>query len=123
MHKKNNVKIAGYVEEQDVTCIRIQYAGSRNFFCVTGFITGIRINKIECNIFSFPFPLRISSWKKSIFAQIDNGRGIKFYPCLYVRLSICHTQRRPLSMSNSLDQNFMKLGQIVKYHNVPRTHF
>ena len=49
----------------------------------------------------------------------DNGRGIKCYPCpsvrmyvrtyTYVRLS----QRRPLSKSNTFDQNFMKLGHIV----------
>ena len=32
----------------------------------------------------------------------------------YVRLS----KRRPLSNSNTFDQNFMKLGHIVKYHNV-----
>ena len=56
----------------------------------------------------------------------NNGRGIKCYPCpsvrtyghtnlrTYVRLS----KRRPLSNSNTFDQNFMKLGHIVKYHDV-----
>ena len=32
----------------------------------------------------------------------------------YVRLS----KRRPLSNSNTFKQNFMKLGHIVKYHDV-----
>ena len=32
----------------------------------------------------------------------------------YLRLS----QRRPLSKSNTFDLNFMKLGHIVKYHDV-----
>ena len=36
----------------------------------------------------------------------------------HVRLSVCHSQRRPLSKSYSFDQNFMKLGHIIKYHNV-----
>ena len=31
---------------------------------------------------------------------------------------VCLCQRRPLSKSNPFDQNFMKLGHIVKYHNV-----
>ena len=39
---------------------------------------------------------------------------------LSIRWSVCHTQRHRLSKSkNSFDQNFMKLGHIVKYHNVP----
>ena len=29
-----------------------------------------------------------------------------------------HSDRRPLSNSNIFYQNFMKLGHIVKYHNV-----
>ena len=36
----------------------------------------------------------------------------------YVRLSVHHTQRRPLSKSKSFDQNFMKIGHIVKNHDV-----
>ena len=65
----------------------------------------------------------------------DNGRGIKCYPCpsarpsvrLYVRTYV-HTyvrtyvrtsvQRRPLFKSNTFDHNFIKLGHIVKYHDV-----
>ena len=51
----------------------------------------------------------------------DNGRGIKCYPCPSVRTYVhtyVHTyvrlsQRRPLSKSNTFDQNFMKLGHIV----------
>ena len=34
--------------------------------------------------------------------------------CTYVRTS----RRRPLSKSNTFDQNFMNLGHIVQYHNV-----
>ena len=44
----------------------------------------------------------------------ENGRGIKCYPCQ----SVHHTKRRPLSKSNTFDHNFMKLGHIVKYHDV-----
>ena len=36
----------------------------------------------------------------------------------YVRLSVRQIQQRPLSKSNSFDQNFMKLGHIVKYHDL-----
>ena len=39
---------------------------------------------------------------------------VRLYVRTYVRLS----QRRPLSKSNTFDQNFMKLGHIVKYHDV-----
>ena len=38
--------------------------------------------------------------------------------CPYVRPSVCHTKRRPLSKSNTFDQRFLKLGHIVKYNNV-----
>ena len=47
-----------------------------------------------------------------IMPRHDNGQGIKCYPrpsVLNVRLS----RRRPLSKSNTFDQNFMKLGHIV----------
>ena len=44
----------------------------------------------------------------------DNGRGIKCYPCPSLRLS----WRLPLSILNIFNQNFMKLGHIVKYHDV-----
>ena len=33
-------------------------------------------------------------------------------------MKIHHLKRRPLSKSNTSDQNFMKLGHIIKYHNV-----
>ena len=33
-------------------------------------------------------------------------------------LSVTPVQRRPLSKSNTFDQSFIKLGHIVKYHNV-----
>ena len=33
-------------------------------------------------------------------------------------MKIHHLKRCPLSKSNSFDQNFMKLGHIVKYHDV-----
>ena len=37
----------------------------------------------------------------------------------YIRLSVGMSHpRRPLSKLNSFDQNFMKLGHIVKYYNV-----
>ena len=44
---------------------------------------------------------------------IDNGQGIKCYPCQSIHLSIRHAQRRLLSTSNTFDQNFKKLGHIV----------
>ena len=40
------------------------------------------------------------------------------YILLSVRMSVCRTQRRPLSKSNTFEQNFIKLGHIVAYHNV-----
>ena len=52
------------------------------------------------------------------------ARALSFTP---VRLSVCRTylrkyvhlsKRRLLSNSNTFDQNFMKLGHIVKYHDV-----
>ena len=33
-------------------------------------------------------------------------------------MKIHHVKQCPLSKSNSFDQNFMKLGHIVKYHDV-----
>ena len=36
----------------------------------------------------------------------------------YVRTYIRLSKRRPLSNWNTFDQNFMKLGHIVKYHDV-----
>ena len=58
----------------------------------------------------------------------DNGRGIKCYPCPSVRTLILYVGtllrtyvrpgRRLLSNSNIFYQNFMKLGHIVKYHDV-----
>ena len=58
----------------------------------------------------------------------DNSRGIKCYPCPPVRMSVhtylnvCpyirHTQRQTLAEIKSFDQNFMKLGHIVKYNDV-----
>ena len=33
-------------------------------------------------------------------------------------MKIHHLKQRPLSKSNIFDQNFMKLGHIVKYHDV-----
>ena len=36
----------------------------------------------------------------------------------YLRTYVRTSRRRPLSKSNIFDQNFMKLGHIVKYHNV-----
>ena len=33
-------------------------------------------------------------------------------------IKIHHLKRCPLSKSNTFDQNFMKLGHIVKYHDV-----
>ena len=38
--------------------------------------------------------------------------------CLSACPSVRHTQRRPLSKSNSFDQNFVKLGHIVEYYNI-----
>ena len=46
----------------------------------------------------------------------DIGLGIKCYPCLFVRTlrtNVRTSRRRPLSKSNTFDQNFMKLGHIV----------
>ena len=40
--------------------------------------------------------------------------SVRTYVLMYVRLS----KRRPLSKSNTFDQNFMKIGHIVKYHDV-----
>ena len=40
---------------------------------------------------------------------------VRPYVSTYVRTSV---QQSPLSNSNTFDQNFMKLGHIVKYHNV-----
>ena len=40
----------------------------------------------------------------------DKGRGIKCYPCPYIHTSVRLSKRRPLSKSNTFDQNFMKLG-------------
>ena len=37
---------------------------------------------------------------------------------LYVRMYVCLSRRRSLSKSNTFDPNFMKLGHLVKYHNV-----
>ena len=52
----------------------------------------------------------------------DNGRGIKCYPCpsvcTYVHTYVRLSKRRPLSNSNTFDQNFFKLGHIVEYHDV-----
>ena len=42
-------------------------------------------------------------------------RTYVLYIHIYVRTSV---QRRPLSQSNTFDQNFMKLGHIVEYHDV-----
>ena len=81
---KKKVKIAGYVEEQDVTCIHIQFADSPAFYHVMVFITEIRINKIECIFFFFPISALQFLLKKVFRAQIDNGWGIKCYPCLYI---------------------------------------
>ena len=44
-----------------------------------------------------------------IIPRHNNDRGIKCYPCPYIRKS---HQQRPISMSNSFDQNFMKLGTL-----------
>ena len=62
-------------------------------------------------------------WFNLLCPRHDNGRGIKCYPCPLcirpsVRMSKCLTQWPPLSKSNRYDQNFMKLGHIVAYHNV-----
>ena len=47
------------------------------------------------------------------------ARSIKCYPCPSVPLSVHMShQLRQLPKSNSFDQSFMKLGHIVKYHNV-----
>ena len=35
-----------------------------------------------------------------------------------VFMKIHHLKQCPLSKSNTFDQNFMKLGHIVKYHDV-----
>ena len=35
-----------------------------------------------------------------------------------VRTHVCLSKQRPLSKSNTFNQNFMKLGHIVKYHDV-----
>ena len=35
-----------------------------------------------------------------------------------VRPYVLLSKRRPLSKSNTYDQNFMKLGHIVKYHDI-----
>ena len=40
--------------------------------------------------------------------------AVRQYVLTYIHLS----QRRPLSKSNAIDQNFMKFGHIVKYHDV-----
>ena len=48
----------------------------------------------------------------------DNCRGITCYPCPSVRMNVRLSKRRPLSDSNTFYQNFMKLGHIVKYHDV-----
>ena len=43
---------------------------------------------------------------------------VRMYICMSVHSLVHHTQRRPLFKSNSFDQNFMKLGRIVKYYEV-----
>ena len=48
----------------------------------------------------------------------DNGRGIKCYPCPSVRTYVRLSKRCQLSKSNTFDQDFMKLGHIVEYHDV-----
>ena len=61
-----------------------------------------------------------------LFPRHDNGLGIKCYPCpsvrtylrAYVLTYVRTSKRRPLSNSNTFNQNFMKLGHIVKYHDV-----
>ena len=40
------------------------------------------------------------------------------YVHTYIGLSVRHSQQHLVSKSNSFDQNFMKLGHIVKYHDV-----
>ena len=64
-----------------------------------------------------------TSW---LCPHYDNGRCMKCYPCrsvrtyvrTYVLTYIRLSKQHPLSKSNTYDQNFMKLGHIVKYHNV-----
>ena len=55
----------------------------------------------------------------------DNGWGIKCYPCpsartyfTYIPTYVCLSNDVGTLKSNTSDQNFMKLGHIVKYHDV-----
>ena len=51
---------------------------------------------------------------------IDNGpyRTMLSAAMALLFMKIHRFKRCPLSKSNSFDQNFMKLGHIVKYHDV-----
>ena len=46
--------------------------------------------------------------------SVNPVRPSLLYLCTYV----CLSQRRPLPKSNTFDQNFMKLGHTVVYHDV-----
>ena len=73
----------------------------------------------KASIFGPKFGLgRFLYESKFLCPRHDNGRGIKCYPCSSIRMYLRLSQRRPLSKSNTFDQNFMKLGHIVKYHDV-----
>ena len=63
----------------------------------------------------------------SVYGQNRFFMPLPCYPCpsvcTYIRLSplfikIHHLKQCPLSKSNSFEQNFMKLGQIVEYHKL-----
>ena len=63
--------------------------------------------------------------KKFVFSMFDYAPGMTMAGALSVTLSVRTlrtyvrlSQGCPLSKSNTFDQNFMKLGHIVKYHNV-----
>ena len=43
--------------------------------------------------------------------------SVRTYVRMYLRTYVRLSKRRPLSNSNTFDQNFMKLGHIVKYHD------
>ena len=72
----------------------------------------VEIKQTKTNLFCLHYvPAMIMAGALSVTSVRPSVRS---YVLTYVRLS----QRRPLSKSNTFDQNFMKLGHIVKYHNV-----
>ena len=60
-------------------------------------------------------PAMTMAWALSVTPV---GPSVHTYAHTYVRIYIRLSKQRPLSNSNTFDQNFMKLVLIVQYHNV-----